>query len=345
MTDGAGRILDLERRLDEIPRYPLLAATTPIHDLPRLSEALGVRILVKRDDLTGLAFGGNKVHQAEFFIGAALAAGADTLVAGGSFAQSNHARVCAAAATAAGLRSVILVRPGEGRTSDDTTGNARVTRLVADEVRVLAALAEVPRDDRLGEIARRRDVFESVAAELRTAGCHPYVLLGSSSALGVMGYVAASLELAAQCRALGLELSTVFATSLGATHAGLLLGASLLDAPYDVVGVGYQPTTDEIAASWVRRLMDDAAALLRVATVRADVVSDARHGGPEYGIASKASSEALDLAAHSDALLLDPVYTAKGFAGLLAWIREGRIAPGETVLFVHTGGLPALFAY
>src|SRR5262245_46994877 len=108
--------------------------------LGRLSAAVGVRILVKRDDLTGLAFGGNKVRQAEFFLGEAVDAGADVVVAGGSYAQSNHARVCAAAARAAGLRSVILVRPGEGPTSDPASGNALVTKLVADEVRVVEAL-------------------------------------------------------------------------------------------------------------------------------------------------------------------------------------------------------------
>jgi 1-aminocyclopropane-1-carboxylate deaminase/D-cysteine desulfhydrase-like pyridoxal-dependent ACC family enzyme len=335
----------LADRLAGLPRVRLVAGPTPVQELPRISDALGVRILVKRDDLTGLAFGGNKVRQAEFFVGAARAAGADTFVAGGSFAQSNHARVCAAAATAAGLRAVILLRPGSGAASTTGTGNALVTELVADEVRFVEELANVPRDDRLGEVEHRRTAFEQVAAELRAAGRRPYVLVGSSTGLGVMGYLAASLELAEQRRALGLDHSTVFVSSLGVTHAGLALGAALLGERHRVVGVGYQPAPPDAAAGWVTQLIGEAAELLGIDVPAAcEVVGETRFGGPEYGVASEASHEALQLAAGQEALLLDPIYTAKGFAGMLAWIREGRVPQGETVLFVHTGGLPALFA-
>jgi 1-aminocyclopropane-1-carboxylate deaminase/D-cysteine desulfhydrase-like pyridoxal-dependent ACC family enzyme len=337
---------DLRARLDALPRVTLAATPTPLQELPALSRETGVRILVKRDDLTGLAFGGNKVRQAEFFIGDAVHAGADVVIAGGSYAQSNHARVSAAAARAAGLRAVILVRPGEGRPSDPSTGNALVTLLIADEVRVLDELADVPRGDRLGEVAHRKAVFDRVADELRGEGATPYVLVGSSTGRGVLGYIAGAIELHDQLAALEVEPEAVFVTSLGVTHAGLELGARLLGYRHRVVGIGYQPAEPETAAGWVRQLLDEGAGVLGVETPEGvDVISDTRQAGDDYGATTPETLETIRRLAHTESLLLDPVYSAKGFTGLLEWIREGRIAAGETVVFVHTGGLPSLFAY
>jgi D-cysteine desulfhydrase family pyridoxal phosphate-dependent enzyme len=335
---------DLRIRLEELPRQELAIAPTPIHDLPRLSDRLGVRVLVKRDDLTGLAFGGNKIRQLEFFVGEAVARGADVLVAGGSFAQSNHARACAAAARAAGLRSVILVRPGAAAGIEAQSGNALLTHLLADEVREVEALASVPRGDRLAEVTGRRAVFEAVADDLRAQGLRPYVLVGSSVPLGAMGYVAAALELQTQRRALGIDFSAVFVASQGVTQAGLELGSRLLEEPWRVIGIAYQPT-DGRGAEWVRELMAGAADILGVEAPDGEVVNDEDSSGPAYGTPTAESREALALAARTDAVLVDPVYSAKGLAGLIRWVREGRIAQGETVLFLHTGGLPALFAY
>jgi 1-aminocyclopropane-1-carboxylate deaminase/D-cysteine desulfhydrase-like pyridoxal-dependent ACC family enzyme len=336
---------ELHDRLAALPRVALATLPTPIHELPRLSGELGVHVFVKRDDLTGLAFGGNKVRQAEFFVGEAVAAGADVVVAGGSYAQSNHARVSAAGARAAGLGAIVLVRPGEGPIADRVTGNALVTRLVADEVRVVPALDDVPRGDRLAEVEQRAAVFESVAAELRAQGLRPYVLVGSSTPTGVMGYVAAALELREQRQALGLEFSKLFVTSLGVTQAGLELASRALGEPYDVVGIAYQPTAGR-GAEWIGRLTAGGASLLGLdVPAGAEIVNDDGTAGPAYGVANDAARDALALAARSDALLLDPVYTAKGFAGLLRWIRDGRVRRGESVLFLHTGGLPGLFAY
>jgi 1-aminocyclopropane-1-carboxylate deaminase/D-cysteine desulfhydrase-like pyridoxal-dependent ACC family enzyme len=337
---------DLCSKLDGVPRLRLAATPTPLQELHTLSRETGVRILVKRDDLTGLAFGGNKVRQAEFFIGVALNEGADVLVAGGSYAQSNHARVSAAAARVAGLRAVILVRPGEGRPSDPAGGNALVTLQIADEVRVMHELADVPRGDRLGEVAHRRALFARVADELRATGATPYVLAGSSTGLGVMGYIAGAIELHDQLTALEIEPAAVFVTSLGVTHAGLALGARLLGDEHRVVGVGYQPAAPGEAAGWVRQLIHEGAAMLGIDVPDGiDVTSDTRQAGDAYGVMTPRIRETIRHVAHSDALLLDPIYSAKGFSGLLDWIREGRIAAGETVVFVHTGGLPGLFAY
>ena len=313
--------------------------------MTRLSERLGRRILVKRDDLTGLALGGNKVRQAEFFIGDALAQGADTLVAGGSYSHSNHARVLAAAARAAGLEPVILVRPDGLASRDDERGNALLTHLLASEVRLVDALRDAPDSDRRAEVEFRRQIFETEADRLREAGRTPYVVLGSSVALGVMGYVMAAMELHEQLRSLDIPPSKVFVTSLGATHAGLELGARLLGEQYEVVGIAYQPTERAHAEATIEALVAEGAGLLGLEVPAATRVrTDVQEAGDGYAMPTERSRNALRVAAASDALVLDPTYTAKGFAGLLRWVEEERVDDSETVVFLHTGGIPELFA-
>jgi 1-aminocyclopropane-1-carboxylate deaminase/D-cysteine desulfhydrase-like pyridoxal-dependent ACC family enzyme len=316
-----------------------------MQELPRLSAQLGRRIFVKRDDLTGLAFGGNKVRQAEFLVGEALARGADTIVGGGGFAQSNHARVLAGAARAAGLEAIILLRPGQGAAAVDLRGNALVTRLLASEVRVEEALRSAPDGDRRAEVAYRREIFDSVGAELRRQGRTPYIVYGSSTGLGVMGYLAAAAEIHRQARRLAVAFSRIFVTSLGATHAGLELGAQLLAETHEVVGVAYQPAERSNAEATVAQLAADAAGLLGLpAPVGRQPRTDIAEAGRAYSAQTPRSRRALRVAADTEGLLLDPTYTAKGFASMLRWIEEGAIAEGECVLFVHTGGLPGLFA-
>ena len=164
-------------------------------------------------------------------------------------------------------------------------------------------------------------------------------------ALGVMGYVAAALELHEQVRHLGIAPDKVFVTSLGATHAGLELGARILGDPWEVIGVAYQPCDPIEARRVIVELAAGGAGLLGKAapeSLRVEVHAD--ESGSAYGASTQRSREALRLAATSDALILDPTYTAKGFAGMLRWIEEGRSANGETVIFIHTGGTPGLFA-
>jgi 1-aminocyclopropane-1-carboxylate deaminase/D-cysteine desulfhydrase-like pyridoxal-dependent ACC family enzyme len=269
----------------------------------------------------------------------------DTIIAGGGFAQSNHARVLAAAARAAGLDPVILLRPGQGPAAADKRGNALVTHLLASDVRWVEELRDAPAEDKRAEIEFRRQIFESHADSLRRSGRTPYVVLGSSTALGVMGYVAAAAELHRQACRLEVSFSKIFVTSLGATHAGLELGSRLLESPHEVIGFAYQPSDRDRAEATVRDLLTDGARLLGVeqpSTVA--IYTDVKDAGARYAASTRRSREALRMAAASDALLLDPTYTSKGFAGMLRWIDEGRVAEGESVLFVHTGGLPGLFA-
>ena len=332
----------LSERLAAFPRFPLLSAPTPLQPMRRLSCHLGgPELYVKRDDLTGLAFGGNKVRQMEFFIGDALAEGADTFIAGGSYAQSNHARISSAAARVAGLEPVIVVRPGTNVGTHG--GNALLTRMLCDDLRVSTELADVPRD-RLAEVAARRRVFDAIAEEYRAHGRRPYCLYGSSIPLGVMGYVAGALELQRQFDEAGVAPDWVVVTSLGSTQAGLELASRLMGLGWRVCGMAYMPVKQ--GAAPVVRLANQAAGLLGYDLVLAAdaVVNHDAWAGPDYAVPSAQSREAMQLAASMEALILDPHYSAKGLAGLIAMIRGGDFHAGQTLVFIHTGGQPALFA-
>jgi 1-aminocyclopropane-1-carboxylate deaminase/D-cysteine desulfhydrase-like pyridoxal-dependent ACC family enzyme len=339
---------ELETRLSEFPKYPLAAVPTPLQSARRLSKALGgPTIFVKRDDLTGLAFGGNKVRQMEYFIGEAAARAADVFIGGGGFAQSNHARVCSAAARAAGMLPVIIVRPGGpevGLAGSMRSGNALITRALCDDIRTVPELAMAPRE-RLAEVEARRDVFEAVACEYRARGHRPYSLVGSSVALGALGYVGAALELEKQFQTMRIRPSWIVVTSLGVTQAGLELGSRLLGASWRVYGVAYMPTQGK-GNETVARLTNEAAELLRVDVQVSpdDVLNVDAVAGPAYGVPSDASQHASELAAVTEGLLLDPVYSSKGLAGLQAGIELGQFTGEDTIVFVHTGGQPSLFA-
>jgi 1-aminocyclopropane-1-carboxylate deaminase/D-cysteine desulfhydrase-like pyridoxal-dependent ACC family enzyme len=343
---STSRVAAAQELIDQVPRARLVVQVTPLQPMPRLSARAGdAELWIKRDDLTGLALGGNKVRQMEFFAGEALASGADVFIGGGSFPQSNHARVCAAAARLVGMEPVILVRPGGPDVSTPTSGNAQLTRLLSDDVRIAPALAEVPAN-RLAEVAARRRVFDEVADEYRARGHQPYCLYGSSSPVGVLGYVAAALEMQDQFDQAGLEPDWVVVTSMGATQAGLELGARLIGATWRVMGMAYQSAGGTVPGI-VASLATEAARLLGsdITIDEQDVMSDDQSAGPSYGVSSDASLEAIRATAATEAIILDPVYSGKGMAGLLARLGRGDFGAGQKIVFIHTGGQPALFAY
>ncbi|MEM8705090.1 MAG: D-cysteine desulfhydrase family protein [Actinomycetota bacterium] len=311
---------------------------TPLEPLDRLSAELGgPRIWVKRDDATGLAIGGNKVRKLEYLLADAIGGGADVVVTIGA-TQSNHCRQTAAAAARLGVDCELLLEHRFPDWSDDYNhgGNRQLDTLFG---------ATVHDHERGTDMVAALD---SRAAALRAAGRMPYVVpLGGSSVVGSLGYHAAAGELLDQCDALGVSpAEIVHATSSGGTQAGLLAGLASADRSIPVLGVSagapathLGPIVAELAAGVLDLLGDSA-------PVAADaVVIDDAHVGEAYGVPTDAMHEALDLCARLEGLLLDPVYTGKGMAGLIHHVRAGRHPTDADVVFVHTGGTPALFAY
>lgn len=316
---------------DAIPRLRFAHLPTPIEALPRLSQRLdGPRLLVKRDDQTGLATGGNKARKLEFLAATAQAEGAGTLVTGGAV-QSNHCRQTAAAAARVGLRCVLVLRgdPPAGTLE----GNLLLDQLVGAEVRFDS-----------------RPVAEALSAaveSLRAVGWRPYLVpYGGSNAIGASGYVAAMEELMGQLQERGERVDhIVFASSSGGTQAGMAVGARALDFQGQVVGISVDRPAD-----WLREhlsaLANDTAAHLKLdlAFTANDFVVNSDYVGGGYGVMSDLEQNAIHTLAQTEGLLLDPVYTGRAFGGLLDLIEKGTFGRDETVLFWHTGGTPALFA-
>jgi D-cysteine desulfhydrase family pyridoxal phosphate-dependent enzyme len=319
-------------RLSEIQRVQLVHEPTPLHLLPRLSVALGgVQVWCKRDDLTRLALGGNKLRKLEFLLREALDQGADTVVTTGA-AQSNHARLTAAAASSLGMRAVLVLR---GPVVGQGQGNLLLDELVGAEVRI--------RSWQTWEEANL--LLEEVAAELRAAGRRPYVVpMGGTNALGVLGYVLAARELADQAEGFA-PAAVVCASSSGGTQAGLVLGKALFDLPFEVVGISVADPADRMVAT-IARFASAAAALIDappIAPSAVTVLDD--YVGAGYGKLDWRTAEAIRTVANLEGVLLDPVYTGKAMAGLLDQARQHRWKAGESIVFLHTGGIPALFAY
>lgn len=328
--------------MTDLPRYPLATLPTPITDAVRLREALGgpgkcPRILIKRDDLTGLGLGGNKARKLEYLIADALAHGAQTVVTTGAV-QSNHARMTAAAARIAGLRCVLVltsrydVAPVEG--------NLLLDYLFGADVRF------VPSEDPMLAVGRDEEVVNEVVREEASAGRRAYVIpIGGSSAVGALGYVSGTAELVGQLRAMGAAPTRLYyASGSRGTQAGLTLGAKLSDAPYALLGVAVSAGEPE-KIERAKKAANEAAALLGVTTRvdHADLVTDQGFIGDGYGIPTGSGMEAIELVAKTEAILLDPVYTSKGFSALLHHVRAGGLPPTDTIAFLHTGGVPAIF--
>lgn len=331
---------DLLGRLSTFPRRQLIPAPTPLQHLSRFSEALGgPGIFIKRDDSIPLGLGGNKVRKLEYLVGDALKHGADTLITCGAV-QSNHARLTAAAANASGMAcDIVLVdRVARQDRSYRQSGNRLLLDLLGARVHDFPASAD---DDLKG-------AMETVADRVRARGGRPYIVAeGGGSAIGGLGYTAGAVEILGQANELGVSFSELFVGSgSGGTHAGLLAGSTLIEAPWRITGVCVR--RDQSAqAERIGRLTGDIIALLGYGgelSAGAVRTTDAALGAG-YGQMTAAVHEAIALLASLEGIFLDPVYTGKAMAGLIAAVREGRFQKDEQVLFVHTGGSPALFAY
>ena len=320
--------------LETLPRYPLATLPTPLQRARNLEAALGPqcpRIYLKRDDLTGLAFGGNKARKLEYLLADALANDATTLVTEGA-AQSNHARITAAAAAIAGLRCVLVL---DARHGSEVAGNLLLDHLLGAEVRI------VP------DKASRTALMASIGEELRAAGERPYVIpTGGSVPIGAAGYMAMVAELLAQLVTAGEAPSRLyFATGSLGTQAGLVVGARAFSAPFTVYGVAVEHPVQELIADGVT-LANGTAELLGIDQrfSVADITIDGAFIGADYGVPTEEGIEAIRLLARTEAVFLDPVYTGKAMAALISHARAGQLDPNEAVVFLHTGGGPSLFA-
>lgn len=310
-----------------IPRLSFAHLPTPIEELPRLSRLLGgPRLFVKRDDQTGLAFGGNKTRKLEYLLAEAQSLGADHVITAGAV-QSNHCRQTAAAAARLGLKCTLILF---GDPPPRPEANLWLDHLFGATIRWT-------------ERARRDQMLRQTFEELQHQGEKPYLVpYGGSSPTGVLGYVFAMQEFLQQ----GLRADAiVFASSSGGTQAGLVLGARLFGYPGRLIGISVDEPRP-ILQKRVAELANQAAERLgENITVRPEEIEvEDAWAAPGYGVLTEAESEAIRLFARQEGLLLDPVYTGRAAAGLLGLIRKGVFTPEQTVLFWHTGGTPALFA-
>jgi D-cysteine desulfhydrase family pyridoxal phosphate-dependent enzyme len=329
-----------------LPRVPLANLPTPITEAPGLRTALGgpgrcPRILLKRDDLTGLALGGNKARKLEFLIGDARKQGATMVVTTGAV-QSNHARMTAAAARIAGLGVTLVLSSTEP--DPPYQGNLLLDRLFGARIHLIPAGPDPRVAVAPDEEARVREVVE----QLRAEGERPYLIpVGGSSGVGALGYVAGTQELVEQLTAMKLSPSRLYyASGSRGTQAGLELGWRLFTPPYKLFGVAVSGGEEEKRVRAARVATEAAGLLGSAVTVSPDeLTTNQQHIGEGYGIPTPACLEAIRLLAEGDGVLLDPTYTAKAMAGLITDVRAGAVTPDETIMFLHTGGAPALFAH
>jgi D-cysteine desulfhydrase family pyridoxal phosphate-dependent enzyme len=312
-----------------VPRLRFAHLPTPVEELPRLREALGdgPRLLIKRDDQTGLAFGGNKTRKLEFLLAEARDQGAKTLLTGGAL-QSNHCRQTAAAAARFGFKCILVLSGDEPK---QPSANLMLDQLFGAEIVYVA--------DRKDRDRILQQTFDRATKE----GNKPYLVsYGGSNATGALGYAFAMKELVDQN--VGGDW-IVFATSSGGTHAGLLVGQRVFGYKGKVLGI----SVDE-SEEWLKQHVSELASLAseklgkRIEFTPGEVLVNANYCSAGYGVLTEQEREAIRLFATCEGLLLDPVYTGRAAAGMIDLIRKGFFKKDETLLFLHTGGQPALFA-
>ncbi|HEY3269371.1 MAG TPA: D-cysteine desulfhydrase family protein [Armatimonadota bacterium] len=320
-------------RLDSFPRIPFANAPTPLEAMPRLGAAIGLpNLWVKRDDLTGLAAGGNKARKLEFLVADAVAKGCDHLVTTGG-RQSNHARMTAAAANRAGLGCTLVF-------GDPDEGN-RPGNLLLDEI--LGADLVFLGESNLKQMA---EGVEREMERLRAKGHTPYAIpVGGSTPLGELGYITAMQEWAEQAQGKGID-TIVLAVGSAGTAAGVSMGLKMFAPECRLLGVSVSRSLARLG-TLIADMANEIAELLEVPqrVAHGDVEVSDDYVGPGYGVPSEAGIEAVRLTARTEGLLLDPVYTGKAMSGLIGLARAGRFADSTGVCFWHTGGLPALFAF
>ncbi|XXN65369.1 D-cysteine desulfhydrase [Enterobacter ludwigii] len=319
--------------LHQFPRLELLGAPTPLEHLPRLSDYLGRDIFIKRDDFTPVALGGNKLRKLEFLAADALREGADVLLTAGAI-QSNHVRQTAAVAAKLGLKCVALLENPIGTTAENYLSNGN--RLLLDLMDVEIVMVEALHNP-TAQLAAQ-------AEHLEAQGFRPYIVpVGGSNALGALGYVECAQEIAHQSEGVVDFAAVVVASGSAGTHAGLAIGLEQLLPDTELVGVTVSRKI-EAQLPVVERIRSALAEQLEVQT-QAPITLWDDYFAPRYGEPNEEGMAAVKLLARLEGIMLDPVYTGKAMAGLIDGIAQNRFRREGPLLFVHTGGSPALFAY
>lgn len=324
--------------LSRFPRVHLAHLPTPLERLDHFSKALdGPTIYLKRDDCTGLGTGGNKTRKLEFLIADALENNADVVVTQGAV-QSNHARQTVAAATRHGMQCEILL---ENRTESSErdyleSGNVFLDKLFG------ANVSHFPKDTNMDA------AMEACAEELRGAGKNPYIIPGGgSNAIGALGYVNCAIETLTQANDTGLQIDHfVTATGSAGTQAGLVVGLEATNSQIPLLGIGVRAPKQKQEEN-VFNLACKTADYMGIAgcVTRDKVIADSNYVGGGYGVPTDSMIEAVTMMARQEAILMDPVYSGKGLAGLIDYIRKGYFKKTDNVVFLHTGGSAALFGY
>jgi L-cysteate sulfo-lyase len=328
-------IEELQKKLEKVSRIRLVNLPTPLEEMPRLTKILkGPRLWIKRDDCTGMAFGGNKERKTEFVMADALNKKADVVITTGAI-QSNHVRATAVAARKLGLEAVLVLHGTEPVEYD---GNLLLDQLLGAKIRFISE----------ENVSLKSDPMDAIAKQLKKEGHVPYVIpSGASYPLGAVSYVNAMLEILAQAEDRKLEIDcVVHAAGSGGTQAGLVLANKTLKSRIAIKGICVEPDGTWLSKKTVDIANGTAKLLNLKVTVRlADVILIEEYSGKEYGTITREIAETIRLMARTEGIILDPVYTGKAMAGLIDMIRNDHFKKDDNVIFIHTGGTPALFAY
>lgn len=330
-------VIDIQAQLNRFPRVALANYPTPLEPLPQFSKSIGANVWLKRDDNIGPALGGNKTRKLEFLMAEAQRRGARKVVTFGGL-QSNHARITAAVARKLGIEPHLFYFEKRPR---DLVGNLQLNALMDAKMHFLPLAGDGRNDlqsiNRLVRLASRAMVGPSY-----------FIPVGGHNALGCLGYVDCAAEIHDQVKSLGLKkVIVVTAVGTGGTLAGLHAGLTLLDSPVRVIGI-------DVGKLWTKfphdlaRLIGEIVALLgerHTFTMRDIPMIENRYCGLKYGVPSQAGTDAIKRLAQTEGIMLDPVYTGKAMAGLIDLVRCGFFKSDETIIFLHTGGAPGLFAF
>lgn len=319
-------------RIATLPRVPIALRPTPLHEMPNLARHLGgPRLFIKRDDLTGVALGGNKLRNLEFRLAHALKDDPDTVIVGLDL-QSNSARQTVGACNKLGLKTILVL---EGSRPEPLQGNVLVDYLLGAEVHFAP------------DAAAQRRMLDDLAATCREAGGRPHILNDNPmfDVASAVAYLETTLEILAQMDALGVRPTDLYMSSSGKGQAGIVLAQRVTNAGFRMRGV--TATSEFHIPSRTAAIANETARVigLDVEVSESEIDNDDAYVGERYGVPSDTGIEAVRLFARTEGIVLDPIYTGKAAAGMIGHIRQGRYGPDDVLVFVHTGGVPAIFTW